>query len=101
MCSLRDNLEFLQAKGAKIVVITCDTVALESSLGGAARLYVSDPLRLLAPWVTCLGLRILSTSNSDMRRARPIVIDGDGVITDIIASENLSSRATPDSALGL
>ena len=89
MCSLRDNLEFLQAKGAKIVVITCDTVA--SNRAWAEQHGFTFPI-LSDFWPHGQTASAYGSFNERFGYAErsTFVIDGEGTITEIIKSNKLN-----------
>jgi mycoredoxin-dependent peroxiredoxin len=89
MCSLRDNLDFLQSKGAKVVVITCDT--LNSNRVWAEQNGFTFPI-LSDFWPHGQTALAYGSFNERFGYAErtTFVIDGEGVITEIIRSEKLS-----------
>jgi len=103
MCSLRDNLAYLQSKGARIVAITCDT--LNSNRVWAEQQGFTFPI-LSDFWPHGQVARSYDSFNEQFGYATrtTYVIDGGGTITDVIASENLKTPRDPSLytiALGL
>ncbi|MCA1736756.1 MAG: redoxin domain-containing protein [Actinobacteria bacterium] len=88
MCSLRDNLSFLQSKGAKIVVITCDTKnsnRVWSEQQGFSFPILSDfwPHGQTASAFGCFNEKY------GFAERATFVVDAAGTITDIVSSANI------------
>lgn len=88
MCSIRDNLELLQSKGAKVVVITCDTLnsnRVWAEQNGFTFSILSDF------WPHGQTASAYGSFNERFGYAErtTFVVDGEGTITDIIRSEDL------------
>lgn len=88
MCSLRDNLAFLQSRGAKVVVVTCDT--LNSNRVWAEQQGFDFPI-LSDFWPHGKVASAYDAFNEQYGYATrtTYVIDPEGVIRDVIASEQL------------
>jgi peroxiredoxin len=103
MCSLRDNLDHLQSKGAKVVVITCDTN--NSNRVWAEQHGFHFPI-LSDFWPHGQVSRSYDSFDEQWGYAKrtTYVIDGEGVITEVIGSPDLRTPRNPaeyEAALGL
>lgn len=103
MCSLRDNLDFLQSKGAKVVVITCDTH--NSNRVWAEQQGFTFPI-LSDFWPHGNVAAAYDSFNEQYGYATrtTYLVDARGVITEVIASEDLRTPRDPaayEAALGL
>lgn len=103
MCSLRDNLSFLQSKGAKVIVITCDTH--NSNRVWAEQQGFTFPI-LSDFWPHGQVASAYDSFNEKYGYATrtTYVIDPEGMIKEIVASESLKTPREFDqyeAALGL
>jgi peroxiredoxin len=88
MCSIRDNLDHLQSNGARVFVITCDTVnsnRVWAEQQGFAFPILSDfwPHGKVATSYGCFNETFGYAERSTF------FLDSDGMITDIVASDRL------------
>lgn len=88
MCSIRDNLDYLQSKGARVFVITCDTLnsnRVWAEQEGFTFPILSDfwPHGQVASSYGCFNETFGYAERSTF------FLDADGVITEIVASDRL------------
>ena len=89
MCSIRDNLDYLQSKGARVFVITCDTLnsnRVWAEQQGFTFPILSDfwPHGKVATQYGCFNDTFGYAERSTF------FLDGEGVITEIVSSGELS-----------
>jgi peroxiredoxin len=103
MCSIRDNLDYLQSKGARVFVITCDTLnsnRVWAEQQGFTFPILSDfwPHGKVATEYGCFNEKFGYAERSTF------FLDGDGTITDIVSSGELTvprEFSQYETALGL
>lgn len=103
MCSIRDNLDYLQSKGARVFVITCDT--LNSNRVWAEQQGFTFPI-LSDFWPHGKVAKEYGCFNETFGYAErsTFFIDGEGTITDIVSSGELGVArefSQYETALGL
>ena len=89
MCSIRDNLDYLQSKGARVFVITCDTLnsnRVWAEQQGFTFPILSDfwPHGKVATEYGCFNETFGYAERSTF------FLDGDGMITEIVSSGELT-----------